>query len=109
MEFLHHSLRIRETVRTELEVAVVFLPVVVDHEDSGREAVVHNAVCILQDVCLILVVDELYPCVVLRHIEEQVRRNRAGCGEMCLGRCQKRLTEIGTCLYAFNCASGCIQ
>ena len=91
MKFVHHGFRVGETLCLEVEIAVVALPVVVNHQDSGGEAVVDDGVCIAQDVLLILVVHQFYPCVVLGHGEEQrigqqprSRKILGLCGKVCL-------------------------
>ena len=93
MELIDHALRIRESVRAELEVSVILLPVVVDHEDSGREAVVHDAVGIFQDILLVLIINELNPRIILRHAEEKVRRHGAGSREVRSGSCHERFAQ----------------
>jgi len=72
-----HAPRIGEARGLEVEVPVVVLPVVVDHEDSLREAVFDSLAGIAHDVALVLVVHELDPGVVLRHGEEQLGGNRS--------------------------------
>ena len=71
MEFVHHCLGVGETLCFKVEIAIVALPVVVNHQDSGGKAVVDNSVGITQDVLLILVVHQFNPCVVLGHGKEQ--------------------------------------
>ncbi len=65
VQLVDHSLRVREPLRLELEVPVIPLPVRVDHQHSGGEPVVDDRTCVLQDVVLILVVDQLDPGVEL--------------------------------------------
>ena len=67
----------------ELPLAVDFHPGVVDHQDARRKAVGQDALGVLQDIGLVLVVLEFNPGVVLRNLEEIFGRNRAGRREKC--------------------------
>ena len=75
MKFVHHGFGIRKSVRTELEVPVILLPVVIDYQYTGRETVVDDVVGVFKDTILILVLYKLHPRVVLRFGEEQFRRH----------------------------------
>ncbi len=82
VEFVHHPFGIGKPVRTELKIAVVLLPVVVDHQYASGEAVADNAPCVFQNVLLVLVVHQLDPCVVLRLREKNGGRQLAVRREM---------------------------
>ena len=66
MKFVDHSFRIWKFIRSEPEIGIVFLPAVIDHQYARGEPIVNNALRILQNVLLILIIYKLYPCVVLR-------------------------------------------
>ena len=66
MQFVHHLLRIREPARMEVPHAVVFLPRVVNHQHTGRKAIIEDAAGVSKNIGLILVVGQLDPSVVLR-------------------------------------------
>ena len=66
MKFVNHCFGVRKLVRAEVEVSVIFLPVIVNHQYAGRKSVVDNTSCIFQDILLILIIYKLYPGIVLR-------------------------------------------
>ena len=74
VQLVGHGPGIGEFLGLELEVAIVALPVVVDHEDAFGESIVDDVVGILQNVFLILVIHELDPGIVLRFFEEELGR-----------------------------------
>ena len=71
VEFVHHGFGVGETLCLEVEIAVVTLPVVVNHQYTGGEAVVDDSMGVTEDVRLVLVVHQFDPCVVLRHSKEE--------------------------------------
>ena len=74
--------------------AVVFLPVVVDHQHAGRQAVVHDGVRVLEHVPLVLVIHQLDPRVVLRRGEQRAVRQFAVGGEEALRRVAVGVAQI---------------
>ena len=67
MELVHHGLWIWEFVHPKIKIAVVILPVVVNHENSDGETVFDNIFRVFFNVGLVLVVHQLNPRIVLRH------------------------------------------
>ncbi len=59
MKFVNHCFWGRKLVRAEVEVSVIFLPVIVNHQYAGRKSVVDNTSCIFQDILLILIIYKL--------------------------------------------------
>ena len=86
VQLVTHCLRVREPCRMEVPLTVILLPGIVNHDDAGGKAVCQDAPGIFQNTFLVLVVHELYPCVVLRTAVELFRRQFAVCREVG-GRC----------------------
>ena len=99
VEFVHHGFRVRKTLGFEIEIAVVALPVVVNHEYTRRETVINDSMCIAEDIGLVLVVHEFDPCVVLWHGEEKGVRQRASSREILSLRCHIGIAKGGASLY----------
>ena len=71
MEFVYHPFGIRETLRFEIKIAVIALPVVVYHQYTCRETVVDDGMRIFENILLVLIVHQFNPGIVLRHGEEK--------------------------------------
>ena len=99
VEFVHHGFRVEETLGFEVEVAIVALPIVVNHQYTRREAFINNRMCIAEDIGLVLVVHEFDPCVVLRHGEEEGVRQSACSWEILSLRCHIGIAKGSSCLY----------
>ena len=86
VQLADHRLGIGEAAGVEIPLAVVFLPVVVDHQHAGRQSVVHDRVGVLEHVALVLVIHQFDPRVVLRHGEQRAVRQLAVGGKEALRR-----------------------
>ena len=77
MQITNHSPRIVETIRSEFPISVTLLPIVINHHDASRVAITQNSRSICADILLVLIIDQLNPCVVLRRSEQQRVRDFA--------------------------------
>ena len=66
MQAIDHDTRVGKAFAFEIEIAIITLPIIVDHQDAGGQTIVEQVASIGQNVVLILVVHQLYPRVVLR-------------------------------------------
>ena len=82
MELVYHTFGVGETLGLEGKIAVVALPIVVDHKHAGREPVIHDSVGVAKNVCLILVVHQLNPGVILRTCKEECVGQETTCGKI---------------------------
>lgn len=73
MKFVDHSFRIWKFIRSEPEIGIVFLPAVIDHQYARGEPIVNNALRILQNVLLILIIYKLYPRCCIEALRRKVR------------------------------------
>ena len=94
VQCVYHCLGIREAVRAEFPVAVIFLPVVVDHQYACGEPVVDDGMGVSQNVVLVLVVGKFYPAVVDRLVEKESRRAFPGGGKVLLHFGKVGVTQV---------------
>ena len=71
MQVTNHSFWIVETIRSEFPISIALLPIVINHHDASRVAIAQNSRRICANILLVLIVDQLDPCVVLRRGEQQ--------------------------------------
>ena len=65
MQAVNHGARVGKAFAFEIEIAIITLPIIVDHQDAGGQIIVEQVAGIGQNVVLVLVVHQLYPRVVL--------------------------------------------
>ena len=65
-KFRAHRLRIGKFYAIEIQTSVIILPAVVDDDLSGREARIQDLARIVQYARLVLPIQQLHPCTVLR-------------------------------------------
>ena len=80
MQAIDHGTRVGKAFAFEIEIAIITLPIIVNHQDAGGQTIGEQVASIGQNVVLILVVHQLYPRVVLRMREKQ------GVGQCPFGR-----------------------
>ena len=102
MQTFHHAFRVWEAVRFKLEVPVMPLPVIVYHDDAGREAVFHDVFSVCQYVFLVLVVHQFNPSVVLGHGEKQAIGQLSAGWEVGVHSCEISLAQGRTRLLSGN-------
>ena len=98
MQLIDHCARIGECCAVEIPSAVIVIPVIIDHNDSGRKPIVEDAVCVLQYVSLILIIDQFDPCIILRLLKEILCGKLAVCGEVRLACREERAAQIAKAL-----------
>ena len=82
VQTINHSFRIRKTFGFKVEIAIIFLPVVIHHEHADRKIILQYMTRIFQDILLILVIHQFDPGIILRHGKEQRIRQITGRWEM---------------------------
>ena len=82
VQTIDHSFRIRKAFRFKVEIAIIFLPVIIHHEHTDWKIILQYMIRIFQDILLILVIHQFDPSIILRHGKEQRVRQITGRREM---------------------------
>ena len=78
MQAVYHSLGVVKLLASEIVVAIIPLPVIVNHKDACRKAVLKHMLGVVFDIRLILVIHQFNPGVILWLREEYLLRNGTG-------------------------------
>ncbi len=71
MKTIDHSPGIIEPVFPEIESPVIIRPIIVYHHYTRWETIIDNGTGIIQNIPLVLVLNQLYPGIVLRSAKQQ--------------------------------------
>ena len=77
MQVTNHSFWIVETIRSEFPISVALLPIVINHHDTGWVAIAQDSRRICANILLVLIIDQLDPCVILGRSEQKRVRDFA--------------------------------